>query len=115
MGTDKIIKPVTALYVAALPIFDMTFTVLRRILRQKSPFKSDRSHIHHLMQDLGLSDFRTLVIIVCIGSILPSIGILLDRLGTSEALQLAFFLMSFMVYCLLMSLAWMVAKEFRSR
>ena len=115
VGQKKLIQPVTTLYVTALPLFDMVFTCLRRILRYTSPFKADRSHIHHLMQDLGFSDRRALVIIICIGSVVPSIGLLLNRLGASEALQFYFFIAIFLIYCLLMSQAWIVADKLCGR
>ena len=111
IGQKKLIAPVTALYVAALPLFDMSFTVLRRIVRQTSPFRPDRSHIHHLMQNLGFSDRRSLIIITCLGLIVPSLGLLLNRLGASEALQFYLFLGSFCMYCLFMSQAWLLADK----
>lgn len=110
VGASKMIQPVTALYVVALPLFDMFFTVLRRLLRNRSPFEPDRSHIHHLLQDLGISNRRALVIIVCVGSIVPSLGLLINRLGASEMLQFYLFLICFLTYCFLMSQAWFVAK-----
>ncbi|MDA8620637.1 undecaprenyl/decaprenyl-phosphate alpha-N-acetylglucosaminyl 1-phosphate transferase, partial [Luminiphilus sp.] len=53
IGGTKLIKPATALYLVAVPLFDMVFTTLRRIIRKGSPFAADRSHIHHLFLDLG--------------------------------------------------------------
>jgi len=111
VGQSKIIQPVTALYITALPLFDMSFTVFRRIIRQTSPLKPDRSHIHHLLQDLGFSDRRALVIIVCLGLIVPSLGLLLNRLGASESLQFYLFLGCFGIYCLIMSQAWFLANR----
>ena len=47
--------PVIAIALLSVPIFDTLRVFSIRILRGKSPFAADRSHVHHLMVDLGLS------------------------------------------------------------
>lgn len=44
-----------AIGVMAIPLFDMLRVVGLRVLKKKSPFHPDRTHIHHLLIDLGLS------------------------------------------------------------
>jgi UDP-GlcNAc:undecaprenyl-phosphate GlcNAc-1-phosphate transferase len=44
----------TPLYFA-LPVFDLLRVFLFRLLRGKSPFSADRSHLHHILADRGLS------------------------------------------------------------
>ena len=115
VGEVKLIQPATALFIVALPLFDMVFTSLRRIIRKGSPFAADRSHIHHLMQDLGFSDRRALIIILCIHSSVALIGLVLHRAGTPEYYQLAIFLGCFALYSLLSSQLWLVAARLQSR
>ena len=115
VGDIKLIQPATALFVVALPLYDMVFTSLRRVIRKGSPFVADRSHIHHLMQDLGFSDRRALVIIVCIHSSVALIGLVLHRAGTPEYYQLAIFLGCFALYSLLSSQFWLVVKRLESQ
>ena len=111
VGGAKLIEPVTALFVVALPLYDMVFTSLRRIIRGCSPFSADRSHIHHLMKDLGFSDRRALVIILSIHVSLTFIGLLLHRAGTPENYQFAIFLGCFGLYSLLSSQFWLAASR----
>ena len=111
VGEVKLIQPVTALFVVALPLYDMVFTSLRRILRKGSPFAADRSHIHHLMQDLGFSDRRALVLILAIQLSLAFMGLVLHRASTPEYYQLAIFVSSFALYSLLSSQLWQVADR----
>lgn len=47
--------PVIAIALLSVPIFDTLRVFSIRILRGRSPFSADRSHVHHLMVDLGLS------------------------------------------------------------
>ena len=115
VGEVKLIQPATALFIVALPLYDMVFTSLRRIIRKGSPFAADRSHIHHLMQDLGFSDRRALVIIVCIHSSITLIGLTLHRADTPEHYQFAIFLGGFALYSLLSSQLWLVAKRLESQ
>ena len=113
VGESKLIQPVTALFVVALPLFDMVFTSLRRIVRRGSPFAADRSHIHHLMQDLGFSDRRALVIILGIHLSVTFIGLVLHRANTPEYYQFAIFIGCFGLYSLLSSQLWRVADRMR--
>ena len=111
VGGSKLIKPATALFLVAVPLFDMVFTTLRRIIRKGSPFAADRSHIHHLFLDLGFSHRRALVMIVTINLAATSLGLLLHRLDAPEYYQLGIFIGIFAMYCLLASQAWIVAGK----
>lgn len=42
------IRPVTALWVIALPLMDMVTIMVRRIRKGQSPFKPAREHLHHI-------------------------------------------------------------------
>ena len=114
VGGTKIIQPATALFLVALPLFDMVFTTLRRILRKGSPFAADRGHIHHLLQDLGFSDRRALVLIVAMSVSLNFLGLMLHRSIVAEYHQFAIFWGFFALYCLLTSQAWRVAEKIPS-
>ena len=111
VGGQKLINPSTALYLVAIPLFDMVFTTLRRIVRKGSPFAADRSHIHHLFLDLGFSHRRTVVMIVSINLAATSLGLLLHRLNAPEYYQFGIFIGIFLLYCLLVSQAWIVANK----
>ncbi|MHA7816740.1 MAG: hypothetical protein ACX93N_09705 [Pseudohaliea sp.] len=109
----KAIEPVTALYLVGLPLYDMTFTTLRRVLRGHSPIRSDRSHIHHLTQALGLSERRGLLVIGTLGLASPLMGLTLARAETGTPYQFFIFLGLFLLYCILMQQAWVVAERQR--
>ena len=111
VGGEKLIKPATALFLVAVPLFDMVFTTLRRIIRKGSPFAADRSHIHHLFLDLGFSHRRALVMIVTINLAATSLGLLLHQLNAPEYYQLGIFIGMFSMYCLLASQAWIVVHK----
>ena len=49
--------------VLAVPIIDITFSTLRRIMKGHSPFVADAEHIHHKLLKAGLSQNKTVVTI----------------------------------------------------
>jgi UDP-N-acetylmuramyl pentapeptide phosphotransferase/UDP-N-acetylglucosamine-1-phosphate transferase len=55
-------KVATALLVLAIPILDVAWQILHRLLTGHSPFAADRGHLHHRLFDLGNSPRRILII-----------------------------------------------------
>lgn len=106
---EKEMAPVTALYVAGLPLMDMVFVTLKRVAAGRSPFTPERTHVHHLTRALGLSTYGSLGVICGVGILVPLLGLMLQRLGASEPLQFGLFLGLFALYCAVMTLLWRVA------
>ena len=52
--------------VLAVPIIDITFASLRRILKGKSPFVADAEHIHHKLLKAGFSQKKTTAIMTSV-------------------------------------------------
>lgn len=83
------IRPVTMLWVVALPIFELCWTVIRRSARGIPPFRSDHGHLHHVVQRAGIGVQGTFFLFVVFAAGLATAGIALDRAGASDALSLA--------------------------
>ena len=49
------------LSVMVIPIFDTLRVMLRRILKGRSPFSPDKTHLHHLLFDMGFSHIGTTI------------------------------------------------------
>jgi UDP-GlcNAc:undecaprenyl-phosphate GlcNAc-1-phosphate transferase len=72
---------VPALLIAAVPLSDTTFAVLRRLVHHRSIFRGDREHIHHRLA--AHRGERKAVITLGIVSLLTSVlALLLWRYGT---------------------------------
>jgi UDP-GlcNAc:undecaprenyl-phosphate GlcNAc-1-phosphate transferase len=106
VGAPKIIKPVTALYLIALPLFDMVFIALRRVSRGESPFTADRTHIHHLMQAAGFSPQKSLWILLVLSSSFNVLGLIMHRSATPEHWQFVIFINMFVLYFVLINWLW---------
>lgn len=44
-----------------LPLFDMFFSVIRRLLDRRSVFSADREHIHHRLMDMGMKHHHAVI------------------------------------------------------
>jgi UDP-GlcNAc:undecaprenyl-phosphate GlcNAc-1-phosphate transferase len=100
------INPATALYLIGLPLIDMVVTTLRRIYRKRPPFQADRSHIHHLLLDGGVSKTVTLAIILGASIAINVLGLVLNWLEVSELSQFAVIFGLFIFYGVASSYAW---------
>lgn len=73
--------PAIAMGILAYPLFDLLRSFTIRISKGKSPFMPDRSHIHHLLLDNGLSHDVSTLLIVLFKIILISIILYFNNLG----------------------------------
>lgn len=105
---SMIIRPVTALWLIAIPLMDMTSIMIRRIRKGQSPFKPDREHLHHICQRLGLSPTASLLFISFCAVLMSAMGLLGDLLNVPEAIMLYSFLILFVVYLFTMMHIWKV-------
>ena len=55
--------PVVSIAILAIPIFDTLRVFTMRILRGKSPFKADRTHVHHALLANGYSHHQATTVI----------------------------------------------------
>ncbi len=84
-----IIAPVLVL---ALPIFDTSFAIIRRIIKEKSikaVFKADRGHLHHKLIDRGYTQKQSVFILYGISAIFGLFTIILLESGLWKALSFA--------------------------
>jgi UDP-GlcNAc:undecaprenyl-phosphate GlcNAc-1-phosphate transferase len=89
------VAPVTMLWFAALPIYDMVSTGVGRALRGQSPMSADNTHLHHLLLKKGYSTRTTLVILVAFALLWALVGAALDVVSViPEWLSLVGFLMA---------------------
>lgn len=80
------IVPVLAL---ALPIFDTSFAIIRRVANHKPIMQADKGHLHHRIMAMGFGQRRTVLALYCISAIMSISGILYTRGLYIEAVVLA--------------------------
>lgn len=106
------IRPVTALWLIALPLMDMACIMIRRIRKGQSPFKPDREHLHHICQRIGLSPFQSLLAICAAATLMAGVGIWSELAKVDEYIMFLAFLLSFAAYFTVLSNIWRITAFF---
>ncbi|MEA1048995.1 undecaprenyl-phosphate alpha-N-acetylglucosaminyl 1-phosphate transferase [Lamprobacter modestohalophilus] len=95
------LAPVIALWLVAIPLLDVFNVMSWRMLRKRSPFKADRSHLHHkLTRVLGHSRVA-LVVILAIASLFATVALVVWHLGVPEPVLFYAALLVFAGYVLM--------------
>lgn len=95
LGTAKTytaIVLIAPILVLALPIFDTSFAIIRRIIKQKSlkaVFKADRGHLHHKLIDKGYTQKQAVLILYGISATFGLFAVILIDSGLWKALSFA--------------------------
>ncbi|MBN2573483.1 MAG: undecaprenyl/decaprenyl-phosphate alpha-N-acetylglucosaminyl 1-phosphate transferase [Deltaproteobacteria bacterium] len=77
-----ILVPLVAL---GLPIADTLLAMIRRALRHRPLFSADRSHIHHKLLDLGLSQKQAVLVLYGVSILLGGTALLLTVASSRES------------------------------
>lgn len=76
------------LLVLGLPLFDTLFAIIRRIGNRRPIMKADRSHLHHRLIDMGLSQRQSVLIMYLASATLGLCAIVLADRGALSAIIL---------------------------
>lgn len=93
-GQSKIMAPVSVLWLVALPVFELLWTIIRRVSRRQSPFAADREHFHHLLVDSGLGVRGAFIVYVLLAATLAAVGLVFHEIDVPESLQFALFVLA---------------------
>lgn len=87
-GSTRGAAPVTTLWVVALPLYELVWTTVRRVIRGVSPFRPDRNHFHHLLLRAGLGVRGAFVVYVGLAVVLAGAGIVMNQAGVKDGASL---------------------------
>jgi len=104
--SNSVFRPVTALWIIAIPLMDMFAIMIRRIRKGISPFKADNGHLHHICMRLGLTSRQALWAISALSIAFALIGILGELFLIPESVMLALFVVAFIGYSFAIQHAW---------
>ncbi|WNC69548.1 UDP-N-acetylglucosamine--undecaprenyl-phosphate N-acetylglucosaminephosphotransferase [Thalassotalea nanhaiensis] len=107
-------RPVTALYLIAIPLMDMAAIMIRRIKKGTSPFKADREHLHHIFERAGISRKRTLIYIALCASIIATAGVVSEFYLVPEWIMLVGFVGVFLLYNYALIHSWKIIRWYKS-
>ncbi len=109
-GSNAVFRPVTALWLLAIPLIDTLAIMLRRIIKGKSPFEADREHLHHFFVRSGVDNRKALVIIVILSLIMAFFGSWMQVNDVAEWKMFVSFMLVLFLYLFGMMHAWKVMK-----
>ena len=81
-----VISFVVPFLILGLPIFDTAFAFIRRIAHGQSPMHADRSHVHHRLIDMGLSQKQAVGVLYVVSAILGLSAVVLTTSGAIKAM-----------------------------
>ena len=97
-GDQAILKPITAVWIFALPICDTLTVMIRRLIKKTSPLKADKSHYHHLLQSCGFSINQILLVILASSLGLGAIAYLIQDIKGMEKFMFYGYLIFLVTY-----------------
>ncbi|AWB66760.1 undecaprenyl-phosphate alpha-N-acetylglucosaminyl 1-phosphate transferase [Saccharobesus litoralis] len=112
-GENAAFRPVTALWIIAIPLMDMAAIMYRRIRKGQSPFKPDRDHLHHIFMRAGFTARQSLMIICTASVMLSLVGIISEIYQWPEPLMLVLFIAMFLAYNHAIVHVWKLVKRIR--
>ena len=82
----NLISFVVPFLILGLPIFDVCFAVVRRVSKGQSPMQPDRSHVHHKLIDMGLSQKQAVGTLYVVTAILGLSAVILIASNAFKAI-----------------------------
>ena len=103
LKVHTLVSFIIPLSIFALPLFDTTFAIFRRLIHGKSPFSPDRGHLHHRLIDMGLNQKQTVAVLYAICALLGLSAVLftsekLWRAGVVIAVGIVIFIINFALF-----------------
>ena len=107
-------RPVTALWLVAVPLMDMVAIMVRRARKGESVMRPDREHLHHIFLRAGFTDRQALVIIAAVAVVMAAIGIAGEWLAVPAWVMCAAFVALFAGYMWALEHVWRLLALFRA-
>jgi UDP-GlcNAc:undecaprenyl-phosphate GlcNAc-1-phosphate transferase len=84
--------------ILGLPILDMLFAIVRRVINGQAIFRADRDHLHHRLLAMGLTHRQTVLVIYGLNLLLGASAVVLTHLTTDQGLLMLFVLLVAILY-----------------
>ena len=75
MKTATVVAMAVPALAMGVPVFDMVFSMVRRLLARRSPFAPDQGHIHHRLLDLGFSQRHAVLALYAVTSLVAALAV----------------------------------------
>lgn len=97
------LRPITAVWILAVPLLDMGAVMFLRMIQRKSPFSADRQHLHYILRDAGFSVSQVVGVMAFLSVALSLFAIFADAHEVPEAAMFAGFFVMLLSYLALLA------------
>ncbi len=94
------LNPILGVWIIAFPLMDMFSVMLRRVLNGHSPFVGDRTHMHHLLTDMGYRVPTVVLIEMALSFLLGGLAFIAWWLQVHDSVMLLAFLILLGLHCM---------------
>ena len=91
-GTGLKVSPTTTLWLVAIPLYELLWTTMRRVLQGRSPFRPDRAHFHHKLLDAGFGVRGAFFVLISVGVILSAVGVCIHVFNVPDSISFGLWL-----------------------
>jgi UDP-GlcNAc:undecaprenyl-phosphate GlcNAc-1-phosphate transferase len=106
----KGLKPVSALWILIVPLFDTVSCMVRRVLQGRSPMSADRRHVHHLLRKMGLPVVGAVPVLLAANMLGGFVGVTGWRLGWPDHWMFWSYAALFVAYTVFALSSWRVIE-----
>ena len=104
------LRPITAVWILAVPLLDMGSVMFLRMIQKKSPFAADRQHLHYILRDAGFSVSQVVRTMAFVSIALAFVALLAEAHGVPEAAMFVGFVVLLLGYLALLKNPEIVVK-----
>jgi len=94
--------PISAVWILGVPVIDTLYLMVRRIILSRNPFAADRRHVHHTLIFMGLSETKTLWLLLGKSALFGAIGFFGWYYRVPEYVLAYGFMATFAAHCVFM-------------
>ncbi|MFK7955081.1 MAG: MraY family glycosyltransferase [Lysobacterales bacterium] len=105
-GDARVIDPVTALWLLAIPLLDTVFVMIERPRAGESPFRAAQDHLHHLFLRAGFGRARSVLLILLLAIVFAGLGLAGQWLNIDQSWRFYGFIVMAAVYHQMLARAW---------
>ena len=87
-GASRPVTSVTTLWFVALPLYELVWSTIRRVIRGVSPFKADTDHFHHLLLKAGFGPRGAFAVFATLTCVLAAVGLLCQHYELPDRISL---------------------------
>jgi UDP-GlcNAc:undecaprenyl-phosphate/decaprenyl-phosphate GlcNAc-1-phosphate transferase len=109
------LRPMTAVWILAVPLLDMGSSMFRRMVQKKSPFHPDRQHLHYIFRDAGFSVNQVVFLMGALAVACSVLALAGEAHGVPDFVMFGAFIGLLLVYGKLLTCPKVVARLAKKR